>query len=205
MKNIKTAGILLAAGRSSRMGQLKALLPWNGKMLIHYQIEQMQQAGIDPMIVVLGFQAERLLHSIAGYEVKTVINENYNEGKSSSIRKGLMEIQEQVDGIFISAVDQPVPFEVLIKMKKDLASNKAAVIIPTNENKRGHPILFRGSLHKELLNIREQTKGLRGVIHAYQDQITYLEVNDSSILFNLNRPEDYLKKRQEASNESIRN
>lgn len=60
MSEFKTAAILLAAGLSSRMGQLKALLPWKGRTLIQYQIEQMKQAKINEIVIVLGYQAERV-------------------------------------------------------------------------------------------------------------------------------------------------
>lgn len=201
----KTAAILLAAGLSSRMGQIKALLPWKGKTLVQYQIEQMKQAEIDEIIVVLGFQAERLQNNISSFEVKAVLNENYVQGKSSSILKGISSLQGDPHGIFISAVDQPVPSDVLKKMMKRLEETEAAAVIPTYENKRGHPILFNGSLKDDLLLIKEETMGLRSVIQKFQQQIIYLDVNDPSVLFNFNRPEEYLNKRQEVPDESIGN
>ncbi|RWR11648.1 FAD binding domain-containing protein [Siminovitchia fortis] len=191
MNEFKTAGILLAAGMSSRMGQLKALLPWEGRTLIQYQIEQMKKAGTDEIIVILGYQAERLQNIISAFHVKTVINEKYEQGKSSSIRKGISSLQEEAEGIFISAVDQPVPAGVLNKMIKHLKETGAAAVIPIYKNKRGHPILFHESIKNDLLLINEETLGLRGVISKFQQQTAYLDVNDPSVLFNFNKPEEY--------------
>lgn len=202
--NFKTAGLLLAAGLSSRMGKLKALLPWEGRPLIQYQIEQMKQAGIDEIIVVLGYRAEYLQKIISTFEIKAVINKNYEYGKSSSIRKGISSLHKEVDGIFISAVDQPVPSAILQKMKAHLEENEAAVVIPTYEMKRGHPILLHASTKNDLLLVNEETLGLRSVIRKYQQQIAYLEVNDPSILLNFNKQEDYDKSDREASNENFR-
>ncbi|VEF48285.1 4-diphosphocytidyl-2C-methyl-D-erythritol synthase [Bacillus freudenreichii] len=191
----KTAAILLAAGRSSRMGQLKALLSWKGVPLIQYQIEQMKLAKIDEIIVVLGYHSEQLKRTISMYEVKVVENDSFDEGKSSSIRKGVQSLRRKPQGIFISAVDQPVPSGVLAEMVKHLKHTEAAAVIPTFNKKSGHPILFHGSMKNELMLVNEETMGLRSIIHKFQKQITYLDVNDSAILLNFNRPEDYYSRR----------
>ncbi len=153
----------------------------------------MKQADIDEIIVVLGYRADHLQKIISACGTQIVINKHYEYGKSSSIRKGISSLQKEVDGIFISAVDQPVPSAILQKMKAHLEENEAAVVIPTYEMKRGHPILLHASTKNDLLVINEETLGLRSVIRKYQQQITYLEINDPSILLNFNKQEDYDK------------
>jgi molybdenum cofactor cytidylyltransferase len=199
-----TAAILLAAGLSSRMGRIKALLPWKGRTLIQYQIEQLQAAGIGEVIVVLGYKAEQLLKEIAAYNVKAVINPHYEKGKSSSIRIGVSAMQSGERGILISAVDQPVPAKTIVLMFQHLQESGASVIIPAYRGKRGHPILFRCNLKSDLLHVNEETKGLRNVIHKHQDHIAFMDTNDPSVLYHFNKPEDYIK-HLEGSNESIRN
>lgn len=196
-----TSAILLAAGLSSRMGKLKALLPWQGLPLIQYQIEQMQDAGISEIIVVLGSQSDQLQKFIMDYDVKAVLNERYKQGKSSSIRKGAACIKNDSESILVSTVDQPVPANTLMKLQQYLKVTQAPAVIPVYQGKRGHPILFHSSLKDDLLVVTEKTKGLRNVIQKYNKQITYLTVNDPSILLNFNKPEDYMK---EAYNESFR-
>lgn len=195
---------MLAAGLSSRMGQLKALLPWKGKPLIQYQIEQLKAAGIDEIIVVLGYKAEQMLKEISSVHVKTVINPHYEKGKSSSIRIGVSAVQSGEQGILISAVDQPVPAKTIILMFQHLQEGGAPVVIPTYRNKRGHPILFHCNLKNDLLLVNEETKGLRNVIHKHRDRIAFMDTNDPAVLYHFNKLEDYIN-HLEGSNESIRN
>lgn len=204
---INPSAIILAAGLSSRMGRLKGLLPWRGTTLIQYQIEQMLAAGVKDIHVVLGYKADKMIKKISPYEVNIILNEQYEQGKSSSIRKGASAIQNFSNGIFITGVDQPVPAKTLIILLKHLRETNAPVIIPTYKEKRGHPLLLAGRLHHDLLQVNEATKGLRGIIDTYKDKIAHLPVNDPSVLFNFNRLEDYEKNRvcKEANNENIRN
>ena len=173
------------------MGRLKALLPWKGIPLIAYQIEQMQKAGINEIIIVLGFKAHQLREIVSTYDVTTVFNEDFAHGKSTSIRKGASFITDDTDGIVISSVDQPVSSHTLKSLSNYLKISKAKVVIPVYQEKRGHPILFHRSIKRDLLEVNEKTEGLRNVIRKYYDQIAYVPVNDSHILLNLNDPDDY--------------
>lgn len=192
---------MLAAGLSRRMGTLKALLPWHGKPLIAYQIEQMQAAGVADIIVVLGYRADKLLEILKHYHVQTVYNVHYEQGKSTSIQKGVAHIQSDTKGIIISAVDQPVPSLTLKKLIKHFKATKATAVIPVYKGKRGHPIILNGNLQHELLAVNEETKGLRHLIKKYAHQIEFLQVDDPSILLNFNKPSDY----KGGYNESFRN
>lgn len=191
MTTHRISAILLAAGFSSRMGRLKALLPWQGMPLIAYQIEQMQKAGINEIIIVLGFKAHQLQEIVSTYDVTTVFNEDYAHGKSTSIQKGASCITDDTEAIVVSAVDQPVSSHTLRTLLNNLKITKAKVVIPVYQKKRGHPILFHGSIKRDLLEVNEQTKGLRHVIRKYDGQIAYVSVNDSDILLNLNSPDEY--------------
>lgn len=185
------SAILLAAGFSSRMGRLKALLPWQGKPLISYQIEQMKIAGINEIIIVLGHQADHLRSIVSTYDVTTVFNKDFAHGKSTSIQKGAACIKDDAEGILVSAVDQPVSSQTIRTLSNYLKITKAKVAIPVYQEKRGHPILFHRSIKKDLLEVNEKTKGLRNVIRKYDGHITYVPVNDSHILLNLNSPNEY--------------
>lgn len=193
MTSRNISAILLAAGFSRRMGTLKALLPWEGMPLIHYQIQQLQNTGIKKIIVVLGYQAQLLEKIIAPCDAEIVFNENYKEGKSLSIRKGASRICENAEGILISSVDQPVPSETLFKIVHSFYENESTIVIPAYQGKSGHPVLLHSKLKKDLLTVSESTKGLRQVMQNHGDQIVYADVNDPSILFNLNEPADYIR------------
>lgn len=187
----KITAILLAAGMSKRMGTLKALLPWQGVPLIQYQVEQMQAAGIDEIIVVLGHQAEHIQPVIKAYDVKIILNENYQAGKSTSIQKGAANIKGKPTAIFISSVDQPVPHSILRQLIKQIEATKKKIIIPVCEGKRGHPILVSGTLQRELLTVNEETKGLRNIIHNHENGIVYMDTDNRTVLTNFNTQLDY--------------
>ncbi|MFZ3578988.1 nucleotidyltransferase family protein [Virgibacillus sp. DJP39] len=191
MSNNKFSAIVLAAGQSSRMGELKALLLWQEVPLICYQIEQLQKAGVDEIIVVLGHKAPQIKEVIEPYTVKTVFNQQYKQGKSTSIRKGVASVAVDPEGIFFLAIDQPVTCQTLKKLMEHFKRNKPAVVIPVHQGKRGHPILFHDNLKNDLLVVNEETKGLRDIIQKHHNQLAYLAVNDPAILLNFNKPSDY--------------
>ncbi|MCM3739709.1 nucleotidyltransferase family protein [Oceanobacillus luteolus] len=188
----KVSAILLAAGFSSRMGELKALLPWKGKTLIEYQIEQLLEVGLAEIIVVLGYRAEELQKRISAYDVITVLNENYPNGKSTSIQKGVSCVADDIDGILVSAVDQPVSSETLRILIRAFHQTKRKVLIPVYQEKRGHPVLFSVSVKRDLMKVNEESKGLRNVIQKYHDAIEHIPVNEPHVLLNLNNLDDYL-------------
>src|SRR5690625_373625 len=182
----KVSAILLAAGFSSRMGELKALLPWKGKTLIEYQIEQLLEVGLAEIFVVLGYRAEELQKRISAYDVITVLNENYPSGKSTSIQKGVSCVADDIDGILVSAVDQPVSSETLRTLIRAFHQTKRKVLIPVYQEKRGHPVLFSVSVKRDLMKVNEESKGLRNVIQKYHDAIEHIPVNEPHVLLNLN-------------------
>lgn len=187
----KVSAILLAAGFSSRMGELKALLPWKGKTLIEYQIEQLLEVGLAEIFVVLGYRAEELQKRISAYDVITVLNENYPSGKSTSIQKGVSCVADDIDGILVSAVDQPVSSETLRTLIRAFHQTKRKVLIPVYQEKRGHPVLFSVSVKRDLMKVNEESKGLRNVIQKYHDAIEHIPVNEPHVLLNLNNLDDY--------------
>ena len=101
--------ILLAAGESSRMGQLKALLPWRGVTLLEHQIRSLIDAGVCRVIVVLGHQANLLkpvVESVDG--AHWVLNDDYLEGKTTSIKSGVRDLlPSHARHVVLLSVDQP--------------------------------------------------------------------------------------------------
>ncbi|WP_246476765.1 nucleotidyltransferase family protein [Salicibibacter cibi] len=184
------------------MGTVKALLPWGEESLITYQINQLKNIGIGKIIVVTGYKSERITEAIKRYGVHIVWNDRFDEGKCSSIRKGVKAIRGNPKGILISTVDQPVSHVTLSLIVDQFNKTNPSIIVPLYQQKRGHPVLFHGSLRQELLNVNEETKGLRNILQKFSHQISYLDVNDPDILFNFNTPADYLPQTTKAKGES---
>jgi molybdenum cofactor cytidylyltransferase len=188
---VRCAAILLAAGKSTRMGCLKALLPWQGTTLLEYQIAQLRQADIHSFIIVLGYHYEKLLPYIKVDWAHVVVNEDFEKGKTDSIKKGLLAMKAWHDCAIITAVDQPVNDQVMKALIRQFKQTKSKIIIPKYNGKRGHPILVSMELREELLQMKEETNGLKAVLHKWGNEICELEVRDPSILYNFNSPIDY--------------
>lgn len=193
---MSASAILLAAGESTRMGQNKALLPWAGKTLLEFHLEQLQQTSADETIVVLGFEAEKLLPLVEKVaRTSAVINPDYSSGKCSSIIAGVRTLSPQSEAVIILAVDQPRPYYLLQELIEWHLSHDNLISLLTYQGKRGHPPIFSRSLFSELLEISEAAMGLRQVIGRHRDQIADLPVSSPVALINLNNPGAYEKAR----------
>ncbi|MHB8618352.1 MAG: nucleotidyltransferase family protein [Chloroflexota bacterium] len=190
-----SAGILLSAGESTRMGQLKALLPWRGTTLLAAQLGQMEAAGLSPLLLVLGHRAEDLEAVAAGWGGRTPIrpirNERYREGKSTSIVAGVAALPGEVASAVVVAVDQPCEAAVLSRLVEAHRESGAGIVVPSSGGRRGHPTLFDRALFPDLLAVTEAGAGLREVMERHEKEVRYVAVVSPLVRVNLNSPEDY--------------
>jgi len=188
----KISAIILAAGKSSRMKTSKPLLNWGKETLINFQIESLKNSNIEEIIVVIGSNAEEIKKEINSDEIKVVENVDFELGKTTSIKKGLSEINNKND-ILLIAVDQPRN-KLLIEQISDFHINhpeNKKIIMPFSDGKSGHPIIFSNVFFNELTQINEETEGIREVIKRNQDSIIKYKTKDESALIDLNTPEQY--------------
>jgi len=188
----KISAIILAAGKSSRMKTPKPLLNWGKENLINFQIESLKNSNIEEIIVVIGSNAEEIKKEINSDEIKVVENVDFELGKTTSIKKGLSEINNKND-ILLIAVDQPRN-KLLIEQISDFHINhpeNKKIIMPFSNGKSGHPIIFSNIFFNELTQINEETEGIREVIKRNQDSIIKYKTKDESALIDLNTPEQY--------------
>lgn len=186
-----TAALLLAAGESRRMGATKALLPWKGVPLLDHQITALHQAGIDTVVVVLGHQAgdlEPVLGNRPG--VTAVVNPDYAQGKTTSIKAGLGALAEGVSSIVILNVDQPREPQTIRTLLRHHEEAHALITIPTHRGKGGHPIIVDSSLLDDLRAIDEQTQGIKAIVRRREDRTLRTEMA-AEVLWDLNTPEEY--------------
>jgi len=196
-----TSGILLAAGVSRRMGTLKALLDWHGRPLIMHQIVALREAGADEVVVVLGHRADELQARIGANRdvysvgnVRCVINSDYSQGKTTSIKTGLRAISNEAGpsgAILMLNVDQPRSVNVIQDVLIAHQSAGALITIPTCGGKGGHPIAVDKSLLAEMLEINEATQGLRAVTQRHEQSTNRLELGAPELLWDVNTPEQY--------------
>jgi molybdenum cofactor cytidylyltransferase len=189
----ETVAILLAAGESRRMGQLKALLPWQGTSLLAHQIKVLCESGVDHVIVVLGHRAEELRPIVEGQpKVTCVVNPDYWQGKTTSIKAGIKSLSvDNLGSLLVLNVDQPRSADTIYRVLHRHHASSALITIPTYQGKGGHPIVLDASLIDELLSIQEETLGLKAVMQHHQDRVQRVELDHPEVLWDLNTPEQY--------------
>lgn len=192
MAETTVGAILLAAGESRRMGQLKPLLPWLGTTLISYQLAQLKAAGIAPIVVVLGHESRRVAPLLEPFsDLILVENPHYQLGKASSIQIGLRTLPDHARSLMIHAVDQPRRAETLAALVSHHREGRALITVPTYQGRRGHPPVFSSRLREELSNVSEERQGLREILLRHAADIAEVEMDTPELLYNLNSPEDY--------------
>lgn len=185
------AAILLAAGESRRMGSPKPLLDWAGETLIEYQVRQLRAAGVDQVIAVLGHRADEVRPAAERAGATVVVNDDYAEGRASSLRVGAAAIPEGTAEIVVLSVDQPRPAAVIRRLLEEHLASGALITLPAHDGKRGHPALLCGSIAPELLRVNEAAKGLREIIHRRAESIHELPFDTDIVLLDINTPEEY--------------
>ena len=185
--------VLLAAGESSRMGQLKALLPWRGQTLLEHQVSALREGGSDHVVVVLGHRADELLPFLEGKDgVSWVLNHDYLKGKTTSIKAGLSAIDpENVLDILLLNVDQPRSAADVARILGEHRAGGYHITVPEYRGKGGHPIALSGSLLEELLGIDEESQGIKAVVRRRPQSVVRVPLDSPEILLDLNTPEQY--------------
>jgi molybdenum cofactor cytidylyltransferase len=176
------------------MGEPKALLPWlNDEPLIAFQVHALDSAGYAPIVVVLGHAPDAIRAAVpADVESITVVNERYQEGRSSSIVAGISAVAVSApDAVLIISVDQPRSVALLRSVREAWEREPAPIAVPSLNHRVGHPPLFSAGVINELLRVTEEREGLREVMQAHADERLFVDVDDPLTLTNLNTREDY--------------
>ena len=182
--------LILAAGRSTRMGTCKTALPWrDGQTLLHYQAQQFLQANITPVVVLGSHNAHRQTDCPDGSQV--VINSECARGKTSSILTGLNFLPNKISSIIISSVDQPRSAYIYQTLLQTYCQEKPVIVAPCYLNKLGHPLLFSARLLPLLKDINESSFGLRKVVSQFYSEIKKIEFTTSQVLSDLNNRTKY--------------
>ncbi len=185
------SAIVLAAGEAKRMGRLKQLLPFGDSTLIEGVVSNILESGVSEIIVVLGHQAERIAPLIAAKPLKVVINPDYREGLSSSIRCGLDHTAKESDAFMIFLGDQPlIGREIINRLVDEFARGRYGIIAPVYKGERGHPVIFAAKYRTELSRLEGDT-GAKEIVKAHPKDVQGVEVGSESILLDINTENDY--------------
>ncbi len=179
------AGVVLAAGSSQRMeGKNKLLLPVAGEPMVRHVVRTALLAGLHPVVVVVGYQAEAVAQAIADLPVQTVVNEAWQQGQSTSLKAGLRALPANIGGALFLLADMPrVPPTLLRALVATHAQTLAPIIAPIVDHRRGNPVLFDAATFKDLLAIQGDIGG-RALLDRYRvhgvpwlDETTQMDVD----------------------------
>lgn len=185
------AGILLAAGGSTRLGEPKQLLEKDGIPLVRRMAITGLNSGLDPLIVVTGANQEKISQALAGLPVQIVDNSGWQGGQGTSVAAGVRVLPENSGGAVFLLSDQPFVTETLIrKILHEAASTRKPVIAPMAGGKRANPVYFDRVTFTELEKLTGETGG-RALFSKYSPY--YFDWHDDRILLDLDTPEDVLR------------
>jgi molybdenum cofactor cytidylyltransferase len=189
------AGLILAAGESSRMGEDKALLTYRGRTFIETILATLREAGVTRLVVVLGHHADKIQRAVDFTGIDVIVNRDYQQGQTSSLQAGLKALGSgagtSVEAVLLCLVDHPaVPAEVVRALIAAFRATRPPVVIPTFEGQRGHPVLIGRALFDELLGLSPEA-GANSVIRKYREATQFVEVGDAGILVDVDDPETY--------------
>lgn len=189
----RVAGIILAAGTSSRMGEDKARLDWHGKTFLEQVRGTLKKTGANPIRIVLGANAETLPETISLPAEEFVVNKDWEKGMLSSLIAGLDSLPAETDAALVWPVDHPaVSSRLVTSLMEKLAASGKLIALPKHNHKRGHPVLFSAKLFGELRAAPLEV-GARHVIRNHPDDIIEVETDEEGILLNLNHRAAYEK------------
>jgi molybdenum cofactor cytidylyltransferase len=185
-----TAGVILAAGNSTRYGSPKQLLDWRGKPFVRHIAEIALQAGLWPVVVVTGVHHAEIESCLKGLSVEVIQNLNHNEGQSTSIKTGLRALPPKIGSCIFLLADQPqIPVEVIRALVEAHSRELQPILAPlVLEERRANPVLFDRVTFPDLLKLEGDIGG-RGIFSNYK--VEYLPWHDDRLLFDVDKPEDY--------------
>jgi molybdenum cofactor cytidylyltransferase len=185
------AAVVLAAGRSTRMGgPNKLVAELGGKPLVRRVTEEVLSSRARPVIVVTGHQRERVEAALDGLPLKKVHNPSFAEGLSTSLKAGLAALPADVDGAIVCLGDMPqVSADLIDRLIGAFDPERAAlIVVPTFEGKRGNPVLWSRRFFHEL-GALEGDVGARHLIGQFPDAVTEVPVTGQGAFFDIDTPE----------------
>jgi molybdenum cofactor cytidylyltransferase len=187
----RIAAIVLAAGRSTRMGALnKMLAEIGGKPLVRIAAEQALASRAKPVIVVTGHQQSQVEAALADLPVRFVHNPDYAEGLGTSLRAGIAAVPAEADGAVVCLGDMPqVDAGLIDKLIAAFDPGKGAlVVVPSIDGKRGNPVVWSRRFFSELMSIGGDV-GARYLIGQYAEAVAEVPLSGDAALTDVDTPE----------------
>jgi molybdenum cofactor cytidylyltransferase len=190
MARPKIAAVVLAAGRSSRMAPCNKLLELvEGKPIIAYAASAALESGAEPVILVTGFEAERIVEALRGLKVAVAHNADHERGLSASLRAGLKALPPDTDGALILLGDMPEIQSGDLKALSGAFADNHTICVPVRHGRRGNPVLWGAHYFPKMA-------GLTGVVGAkplmakFAEHVIEVPIESDSIFADIDTPSD---------------
>jgi molybdenum cofactor cytidylyltransferase len=183
--------IVLAAGRSRRMGTQKLLLPWAGQTVIGHIVDAVLAAGLNHVFIVVGADRDAVSQALAGRPVSLVTNPDPDAEMLSSVRCGLRALPTECKAAMIVLGDQPgIRTTLLATLLAEQQQSESAIVTPIHKEKRGHPLIISSRYFDEVLHCFDGV-GLAGLLAAHPEAIRRVNLSDAAMLSDMDYPQDY--------------
>jgi molybdenum cofactor cytidylyltransferase len=186
------AGLILAAGESSRMGTDKATLTYRGRTFLELIVRTLRETKLARIMVVLGHHAQEIQQQIKIEGAEVVTNPDYRSGQTSSLQAGLRSlIADDLEAVLLCLVDHPaVSAETVRRLVATFRHSGAPVVIPTYQGRRGHPVLIGRKVFEDLLGMASDA-GADSVVRKYRPVTQFVEVEDEGVVIDVDDAESY--------------
>ena len=186
----KIAGILLAAGKSTRMGANKLLAPISGKPMIRHSAEALLASSAGPVLVVTGHQREEIEAALKGLIVRFIDNPVYDSGLASSLKAGIAALPKDADGVVVALGDMPLVAGRHINrlIAAFSPAEHRTIIVPVHGGERGNPVLWGSQYFSEMLGL-DGDRGAKSLMDMHEDHITEIVMRSDAVLADFDTPE----------------
>lgn len=189
------AAVIAAAGRSTRMGEPKQLLPWGAHTVLGTVAANLAEAGASPVLCVVGHRAAEMIAALADAPARVVENRAYLQGEMlSSYQAGitaLLDDNTPYYGTLLALGDQPhVPVRAIRHLLEAARAEPSAIIVPSYAMRRGHPFYLPRRLWPDLLTLGKDDT-LRTLMRRHESTIRHVAVDTDAILRDIDTPQDY--------------
>ena len=194
----RIAALILAAGQSRRMGEAnKLLIEIDGTKMVRRVADTVLASSATPVIAVLGHERDRVRAAFGGTRIRCIYNPDYAEGISTSLKRGLAALPDDIDGVLVCLGDMPLlgTSEIERLIEAFNPTEGRAIIVPTRRGKRGNPVLWARRFLPEMQEIAGDV-GARHLIGAYPEAVVEIEMDGEGVVLDIDTPEalaTYLK------------
>ena len=189
----ETGAIVLAAGASTRMGRQKLLLPFAGTTVMAHVVRELFAARVAGVVIVTGFEPERIHAALADSRVSFAHNPGYAQGMLSSVRAGLAAAPPSWGAALIALGDQPLIRTAHVSaLLGEHAQTSGDILVPGHAGRRGHPLLLPRRYWLEAATKHDES-GLRGLLHAHADSVRVIELGTDDVVLDMDTPDDYAR------------